>query len=242
MFNLKVCGIVAAAAFLLSFLLGLASRTLMPLLLVRPLVFAAVFFGISIFINFLISRFLPELIETHASGSDSDLLPGTRINIVEGDSDESPLDFPSGESSSATGLAFAGAQPDDEGHEMGDISELAGSRPEAGGIFEGMDQNIDNGYNQQAEVAGSPEGAVKTSFGGGTFDGSDEILPDLDSMAGAFSSGFSSEEPDTTNYSVSTPAKKSSSGGKEGAEWAGDFQAKDMAKGIQTILKKDKAG
>jgi hypothetical protein len=68
-----------------------------------------------------------------------------------------------------------------------------------------------------------------------------DFLPDLDSMAGAFRPASADGESDTTEYSVSTPSRKPSSGGK-GAEWSGDFNAKDMAKGLQTVLKKDKEG
>jgi hypothetical protein len=82
----------------------------------------------------------------------------------------------------------------------------------------------------QAETSGFPL----------DFSGSGEILPDLDSMAGAFASTSLNEEPEA-EFSVSTPSKKPSSGGKNSG-WSGDFNAQDIAKGLQTLLSKDKEG
>jgi hypothetical protein len=60
-------------------------------------------------------------------------------------------------------------------------------------------------------------------------------------MAGAFTSATPGENPDAAEYSGSAPPKKSSSGKKDQA-WAGDFNAKEMAAGLRTVLNKDKEG
>ena len=68
-----------------------------------------------------------------------------------------------------------------------------------------------------------------------------DFLPDLDSMAGAFMSASPGEGSGTIEYSNSTPAAKPSSGNKSAA-WSGDFNAKDIASGLRTVLNKDKEG
>jgi hypothetical protein len=280
-FDLRVSGIIAGAAFFLSFLIGLVSRARMPSLILRPLIFAILFFAIPILVKFLVGRFLPELLEEYIP-DDTDLLPGSRVNIMEADTFSG---FPSpGSAPVVSSHDFMGARPDDSDDGVGDISGLAGIRtqaaevnPQAGFSGAGMDQNTEDGYTERKDLGdfsgagknfdfeplpppfaveegaasepvpakpGSKVQAEPKRSGGGAapFFDSGDLLPDLDSMAGAFSSNASFvEEPDTTEYSVSTPAKKSSSQSK-GSEWAGDFNPKEIAMGLQTILKKDKEG
>lgn len=59
-------------------------------------------------------------------------------------------------------------------------------------------------------------------------------------MAGAFASVTANEEEEAADYSISSPSKKPSS--SKGQEWAEDFNAKDIAMGIRTVLNKDKEG
>jgi len=80
----------------------------------------------------------------------------------------------------------------------------------------------------------------KSSIASFDFSDSEESLPDLDSMAGAFKSSSQDEDPDTVEYSVSTPAKKQSS--NKAQAWTGDFNPKDMAAGLRTVLNKEKEG
>ena len=257
MFNFKISGIAAAAAFILSFLIGLISHSIMPMLLVRPLIFAAVFFGISAFIHILVSHFLPELLEGSAPGSGPEILSGSQINIVEGDSDGTAMDYSSGALSSAAapGLNLMGAMPDDSSDDLGDISALTGAAGFAKapmsdqdpltaekGISEGMDHNAKNGYTQNGGMPDLAADAGESRRAGmGMFGDSEEPLPDLDSMAGAFTSNFSEEESDAADFSAPAASKKASSKAK-GAEWSGDFNAKDIAMGLRTVLNKDKVG
>lgn len=267
MINLKVCGIVAALAFFLSFLIGLISRSIMPTLLIRPVIFAVVFFAISAFINILVSNYLPELLEGTPSDADTDLLPGARIDIMEGDdSEEISLGYSPEANIAVPDQGFTGDHQGDSADDVGDISALASivkesapapaqspqggsssSWPGAEGASRGMDHNGKNEYNgTQGMVDFSKE--VNTAPGAASprstedIVDSEEMLPDLDSMAGAFVSSFSSEEPDATEYSVSTPIARKTSSQAKGSEWAGDFNAKDIAAGLRTVLKKDKEG
>ena len=153
MFNLKIGAIVAASAFLLSFFLGLINHSIMPMLLVRPAIFALVFFIFSLIIDFLVKNFLPELLSNNVQEHDPDFLPGARVNIMEDGSGESPIGFSSDGSSSVPEPAFIGAQPGDSSQETEDISglttEINDAKPETAGIFEGlegMDHNEKNDY------------------------------------------------------------------------------------------------
>lgn len=258
MFNLKFSGIFALVAFILSLLLGLLSHAHMPMLIIRPLIFAVIFFLLSIVVKELVSKFLPELLEDTKVSQP----PGSRVNITD--------DGPGATVNEQAGQPLFGAKPDDSEHELGDISQLsdggASSQSPTGGIFSGMDQNTEDGYNKGGEfvegasdrASGSdaassfdaPGGTPQQSASGGgsprtgrTTDmlGSEESLPDLDSMAGAFVSAPSGiEEPEPDVFSVSTPSRKASSG--KSTAWAEDFNAKDIAEGIRTVLIKDKEG
>ena len=264
-FNLKISGIIAGAAFILSFLIGLAGRTSMPMLFVRPLLFAVLFFIISGFANILVSRFLPELLEEDIPDRDKTQAPGSRINIT--DEDYTGLTPPN--SAPSQGPDFIGAQADDSEEGLGNISDLlkrrvlpqasAGSPPED--APPGLDQNAQDSYTKNggmeafpragsspgANAAGSPPaGPLEISpenasdIPAGNPDSVDR-LPDLDSMAGAFLPASADEESETIEYSVSTPSPKSQAKSKTPA-WAGDFNAKDMAAGLRTILSKEKEG
>ena len=161
--DLKLGGIVAAAAFGLSFLIGLISRSTMPFLIIWPLVFAAIFFVLVVLAKFLFSQFLPELLEDGDSGSLS--LPGSVVNITEGDTetDEFSSDADQGLGSSISLQAASdAARPDDSEKSMGDISTLsevvarnkAAFKETSAGqeLSTGMDQNMENGYNEMGDL------------------------------------------------------------------------------------------
>lgn len=252
MIDLRMSGIFAAVAFLLSFLLGLLSGAAITIVLGRALIFAIVFFVISGLIKYLVTRFLPELLE-RAAPSDDGFFTGTRVDITEGETPGLAIDPASMQPKDV----YMGAQPDDSEEDIGDISDLmrAGiaAQQKQRETFTGMDQDIQDGYNETGKVASFSEPGISsipsqetpqfraygTEAGGGGFE---ETLPDLDSMAGAFSTRKAEEGPDNTEYSVSSPPRKRSSMPSKEASWAGDFNAKEMAKGLQTVLSKDKEG
>ena len=258
MINFKIGGIISIAAFFLSFLLGLMNHSVMPMLIIRPLVFAVVFFLIYAAVTTLVSRFLPELLEGTGKNDGPLILPGSQIDITEGGD----------QNSSSSGLNLGGLEGDPsamgakpENIEPGDIEDISNlmgtrSRPlsDEGKVPSGMDHNEEAGYN----IAGVSGESFESGFGSfsgpaagttvkpsdkpvGTFD-SDDALPDLDSMAGAFTATSAGEEADVTDYSAPTPARKSSSS-KKAEEWTGgDFKPKEIAMGIRTVLEKDKEG
>ena len=256
MINLRTSGIIAGVAFILSLLIGMISNASMPMLVLRPVIFAVLFFIISAFARFLVNHFLPELLED--GGLDDTPLPGSRINITEGDTSE----FTPGNIQPFAKPPVMGAQADDSENGLGNISELmmrgpmsqaSDGRVQAGSSpLETLDQDAQDGYNTggEAEEFSGPESP--SSLGPLSLEGtgvrtvgipdSVDVLPDLDSMAGAFLPSSGEGVSDTTEYSVSTPSPKPSSGGKKAPAWAGDFNAKDMAAGLRTILSKEKEG
>jgi hypothetical protein len=248
MFDIKAGAIAAGAAFFISLLVGIFSRAAFPALIVRPLLFAVLFFIISALINMIISRFLPELLDSNDPGRGPDL-PGSRIDISE-------AAIPGRASAPLAPSNFA--QADDSEDNLGNITELAsnapaapapGESPSGGGFandenslpeFTGLDQGGQNGYtdNGVPEAFGLPgdsgAGPEPLSGAGAQVD----VLPDLDSLAGAFLPQSGEDGGETVDYSTPSPAKKPSTSSK-GQKMEGDFNPKDLAAGIRTILKKE---
>jgi hypothetical protein len=101
-----------------------------------------------------------------------------------------------------------------------------------------MDQMGENRYTNDSEsvsrTSSLPSAGPESGSGG--LGG----LPDLDSVAGLFSS--SEEEPvegpaERTEPERTEPERKPS--GNKAQKMEGDFKAKDLAEGIRTILSKD---
>jgi hypothetical protein len=249
MFDVKISAIAAGLAFIVSFLLGLLSGASFPALIIRPLVFAVLFFIIAAIVYFAVSHFLPELLDGDISASmdaGEVLSPGSRINITEEESAGMP--------------AYAAAQPDDSEDDLGDIGDLLkqgrtarpAPRPTAEPVlmpaepgFPGLDQSGEDGYTRNEAVsAGVRNGGGFTGSGSArpkTYDPAEstDALPDLDAMARAFLPDSGEDEADTTEYSVSDdPLKRPAAGGR-GRKLEGDFNPKELAAGIRTILKKE---
>lgn len=287
MFDLRLSGIFALTAFLLSLMIGLVSGATMPMLIVRPLIFAVVFFAFAAFIKIVVGRFLPELMED--SVDMDDFSPGSRINILEGDGPSDSTAMTEGFVSGALGPApTAGAKPDDSEDGLGDISELsrrslfspsAEARMPAGESFMGVDQNAKERYTDSGGPGDAPVPDFSNMFtpdpsfeahsggqvratgtgagsgigpasvasaapkAGGSFD-SDDTLPDLDSMAEAFMSDSSEEEQGggTSEYSSPGSPRRPASSSKKAPEWTQDFNPKDIAMGLRTVLSKEKEG
>ena len=284
MVSIRTCVFVAVAAFILSFIIGLVNRNAMPLLIIRPLLFAALFFVISAVVNYLVKSFLPELLEEGGGHEHTDFFPGSRIDITEG---EDANLAPGGFVGDAPSLpAFMNAQADNSTDSLDNISALASKKTapkNVGGM--GMDQNAQNGYNAGGVVEEQPVAEQFTPWepmplsvgaemmddfvperppavvlgvaaanadvappvaevpGGVTLSDSEDFFPDLDSMAGAFSSSSSSVDrgADSGGHSPLTAPSRRSRASKD-AGWADDFNAKDIAAGLRTVLNKEKEG
>ena len=169
MVNLKAGGVIAIAAFLLSFIIGLLSRTAMPMLIVRAVLFAVLFFVLAGMISILVGRFLPELLAANSSSEEPDFFPGSRINIMEGDTSSGQ----GAETAPSGGALFMGAQADHSEEGLGNISDLPDKAPspqqadggEIQGIgLAGMDQNTQVGYNGEGKLEELPEPGTFTPW------------------------------------------------------------------------------
>jgi len=268
-FNFRISGIIAGIAFVISFIIGLVSHVSLPLLIIRSLILTVVFFILVNLIYFVIKSFLPELLDKDGLEEDMGLLAGSRINITEGDTQDTQADesdnsaeLSRGGAQAGTKQAFMGAQADDSDDGLGNISELMGKFSANDGYTEetiaGMDQNAQDGYTKARDFEEITEPGFGKNSGTGSFNAAPErseaksvqpaysssstdILPDLDSMVGAFVPASEIADSDNSDYSASARPGKQSSGHKAKG-WSGDFNAKDMASGLRTILRKEKEG
>ena len=265
--DLKIGGIAAAVAFGLSFLIGLVSRSTMPFLIVWPLVFAAIFFVLCVAAKFLFGQFLPELLEDDSGsnsglfpGSVVNIMEGD-TNQDEFSSDAQG----SGGSLWQSPNAARPDDSDKSIGDITTLAEVVARnksvyKEATAGAAEGLDQNLENGYTALGELekfsqssplmdfeapasgaadSSPPHAAAKPakSRSHALNSDSEDSLPDLDSMAGVFTSSSAEEEPETASYSE--PDRKRKSANRD-QSLEGDFSPKDIAEGIRTVLRKDK--
>jgi hypothetical protein len=240
MVDLRINGMIAGAAFLISLLVGSLSGGMFLIVLFRALVFALIFFVITGGINLAVSCFLPELFDMKDNER-----PGSHIDVTVED-EESSAAFPD----------------EDSGEEVGNIGQLVGQEYE---VEEGASENItegagldqadknrytntragvdpsflDNKSNREPRVAASSltEGQnFQPAIPSRSSEDADsvDILPDLEDMAKAFLPPEGGDEQESGIEDA--PQKKPSAKGKS---LAGDFNPKDMAQALQTILKRD---
>ena len=226
MFNFKISGIAAGAAFILSVLIGLFSGSGLLIILLRALIFAVVFFGLTCLIFWIIAQFVPELL----NAGEDDLgfsLSGSRVDISVGDGN------------------ITGAFPSDGSESVDDIA----GRPSAPVkvMSQGLDQGGNAGYNAEGEELGELEDAGdELSLGansGGRSEraGSGDALPEIDGMTDTIpGSAADTENTGEGGLDSSEPRRPKSSSRK--SEMAGDFNPKELAQAIQTVLKKDDKG
>jgi hypothetical protein len=263
MMNLRWSGIAAVAAFIISLTLGVSVRGQILIIILRALAFGVVFFILAAIIWRLINRYLPELLQT-PSPQDSSLMEGmesgSRVNITVGEGDESiPPDavIPPEETSddsvgNITERISGGSAPVPvsvpfESPVVIPPQDLMGAGPSPA---PGMDLSPQSGYTQSgSEVSEATPSPVSVPTGGfpgasglGNMSGGIESLPDLDAMAGTFLSSDAGGGEDTVApprpYGGSETTAPRSKKGK-GKDMGEDFNPKELASAIQTILKRD---
>jgi hypothetical protein len=245
MINFRASGIAAGTAFILSLVIGVISGTAFPAMLLRAFIFAIVFFVLSGLGFWLVSRYLPELLnggEGVENGGVDDLgmpVSGSRVDISIG---ETSID---------------GAFPEDVSDAMDDISEspfsgtgatgyvadssTAGSYDTASShepmssqaVFSPLDHEKNTGYNQKRDFSDDTGNLIKPETLG---EARAEALPDMNNLGEGFTEGGQSIEVE----SFEPPEPRRSSPKKPAM--ADDFDPKELAKAIQTVLKKDDKG
>jgi hypothetical protein len=228
MFNFKASGIAAGAAFVVSLLLGLLGGAGFPALLLRAFGFGVLFFVLSCLVFWLVGQFMPELL----SGPD-DLFdaPGSRVNISVG---SGPLEgaFPPGDSDEVDNIdgqaaqVFPGrlsAQAEDK---KADFSVSAAGA---------LDQDDETAYNE-AGLVSEVSSADRRNAGGA------DLIPDFDTLSEAFLPDSGPESPEPAEVFNMPEPKKTGSTASANRGFAGDFNPKELAQAIKTVLKKDEKG
>jgi hypothetical protein len=220
-----------------------------PALLLRPFVFGAVFFVFAGGIRLLINRFIPDLL--NAGEEEDGSAPGSLVDISVGD-ENAPQ-------------RISAALPGFDSEEVGNIGELLETEPgsgnsagaggssvsglpdpeTAGAEIPGLDHNRQDGYTAKGKGAAGNSGNSAVP----------DVLPDLDSMAGVFlsksedsGSGISgvagmpvsgAPGPDEAGGAGSVPEERRPKSSGKGQSMGGDYNPKDLASAMRTILSKD---
>jgi hypothetical protein len=259
MFNAKwgiICGGPAFVfAFIISLLLG---HTSLPVALIRGGGFAALFFCMGAGIWALVNVFIPELLAAQNDDVNnvfSKRATGARVNITLDDSDTV--------FSAALPDTGVGAAGDDE---VGNFKDLLSRSTNS---KRDIDQKPAAGYTEQegqreqqeeftsvfdSSLDASLGGSIENSLDGVKVDGLGDFSMDFGAFVPEGGKGGSDPLMDPFSFmpgtddpmgaeEVSAPAapQRSSSSGKT-AELQGDFNPKDIAAGIRTVLEKDKKG
>ncbi|MDR0997438.1 MAG: hypothetical protein LBL70_00085 [Treponema sp.] len=265
MFNLRWSGIAAVAAFIISLLLGIFVRAHILVVLLRAFSFALVFFFLMAVVWRLINHYLPELLHgapARDSSFMSDFETGSRVNITLGDTEiprnaAVPPDESSDESvGNIAEMARAGPSvPDDPGPRPSAASPPSSPAPpqpftapppgsvEVPAPVQAMDQSPQSHYTQErggvsaAPSVPAPGGGFSGASSLGDVSGGVDSLPDLDALAGAFLSPGAAETEEADSKPLPSGAREYRS--KKGKDVGEDFNPKELASAIQTILKRD---
>jgi hypothetical protein len=246
MFDPKLSAITGGIALVLSFLVGLVSGVGFPWILIRALGFGAAFFVLAGCAHWLISQFLPELLERGEEDAGLDALgPGSRVDISVSDE---------GEESGPGGPPRGGFSPDMDAEDgltdlVGGVSPPDENAPLSGN---GLDQKAEDGYTRKGRVdegalnraPASSQGAAvpaAASLETESFDMVDE-LPSLELMSDVFITPPIEDGGAGLIASSSGHAGSHAGGGNKPQNLGGDFNVKEMASAIQTILKREDKG
>jgi hypothetical protein len=245
--NVKLSGIAAGAGFILSFIVAIASGAGPSVSLLRGLLWAGAFFVLSGGVWALIKRFIPELLlppredAVTADMPDGMVAAGSRVDISLGDGDDA--------------LPVKPVLPEEDGAagDMGNIADLLGTARSPGAAEDapgedsagtggaGMDLNEKERYTERgngtASPAFTPDPAPPSVQNAVFGDDGLEDLPDLDTMAGAFMA--SGEVDDDEEPAAYAPPEGNVPPGRKDQSLGGDFDPKELASALQTILKKD---
>jgi hypothetical protein len=258
--NLRWSVIAAAAAFTVSLILGISIRARILIVLIRALAFGALFFFLAVLIWRLINKYIPDLLR--APSPDPDLMPnlesGGRVNITLGDEaiprdaalpPEETADDAVGNIAEMVNRPAPERSPEPPPSPEAESPAFTFESPVFAGLpgpasVQGMDQGSQSGYTgsgSDASRASSP--SIRTPAGGfsGLEDtsGGLESLPDLDALAGNFLSSPAAGEDEPVSAPGSSPRPAGGGRSKKGGTVEEDFNPKELASAIQTILKRD---
>ena len=260
MFNFKWGVFSGGAAFVLALLLGLLFGHVGFLIaLLRALIFAVAFFALGVGIYLVINSYIPELLVSDTGSESANIFsldtPGSRVNITLGDSGGEPRYIPPEGSGAALPEAGSGSG------EVGDIGDLGSVRSKQ--AVKDMDQTRFGdytGYVGESGGAGADAGMKDFSPDFPAFNAGRETAGQNTEPAANFSgsslgvsdfSGFGDDDPfgfgdafgsiGSSDAAASPEPERKVSGNKTQA-LDGDFNPKEIAVGIRTVLENDKKG
>jgi len=263
---------------------GNSVRRVIVHIVLRALVFTAMFFGIGFGLRFVINSFFPELLygsesgEIYGQGYEQAPVPGSRVNITMDNTGEYavPELFRSQDSDKLGNIEDlisgtfitrpdnASRQPSHENGIDDNEKESYNNKGESHGFSLGLPQELsflDGDFFEGSSVDTQPEKSPAAekpqftpSFGDDAGLGG---LPDLDMMARAFSSSYTSSEQapaavpaglggSSFTAPISAPVFEETQpqtryrGGNRPEPLKGDFNARELAKGLSAVLSKDK--
>jgi hypothetical protein len=264
MFNIKWGGIAAGTAFALALILSLLlGQTNLPIALLRAVVFAALFFGLGIGIWALIKTFLPELLSAETADIATHLFStgqtGSRVNITVDDTHNAALPEQHNEGdvgdfndlfsakgdidqTSATsyteegetgGFAAAGEPGSTEGFapagEFASTDEFASTFGDDGLNEAGEGEDEEDSGDFSMDFSAFVPGGLNDEDGDEVKESDDEVDPFSFFPGGTGSATFEEPAPEERKVSRNKPMKLE-----------GDFNAKEIAAGLRTVLEKDK--
>ncbi len=229
MFNPKISGIVAGTAFILSFLIGLFTGSQFLTVLLRAFILSVVFFVMASLAYWLVSQFLPELLNPPSDDSNEIDASGSRVDItIDSSNDDAELE------------PASSIQTE---HQDSFVSDNAGSNVSV----QGLDDKRQDDYNDEGEgIASGTDLTESTAVPQKETSGSVDVLPDMESMSEYFApSGESEDEENVVEMEEDvSPSSPSAPGPSRTTKTSdpGDFNAQEMASAIQTILRRDEKG
>jgi hypothetical protein len=255
-------GLLAA---IISVVLGIFFGVGASYILVRAVIFLSVFFALGTGLRVLINNYLPELMYFDNDSSPKINFepppPGSQINITLGAVGEYAVPEMYRDSKDSKELGniedlISGVFRARSSFESNEADTALSYIPKS--PFEGIDLRMEDDYNtQEAGFSAGPQEFMNFSvpeppkpaafekpaftpvFGGDSEDLG--ALPDLGSMATAFSTGFDTDEATAMPHlgDEAEPAQMQYNKGNKPQTLQGDFNPKELAEGIRTVLKKD---
>jgi len=266
MSNLRWGIIAAVAALVISVALGIIYEVRLLFIILRAVIFVIVFFGIGFGIRMVITSFMPELLylEEEPVIHDSGQQAGRRVNITVGNAGEYAVPETNGDDNpnelgNIEDLISGAFRPKTS---VDSSTGIDGNRDNDYNM-QGSGQDMfgsDSFEMPSAKTSGAPvpQKSVFTPSFGDDMSGLGG-LPDLDAMAMAFSSGgevsrapaaqaqsgdsfsmLEMESVDSQLFEDASPIAKPVSKSGKSQQLDGDFNPKELALGIRTVLSKDK--
>lgn len=228
MISWKVVVASGTVAVVLSLLTGIISGVHFGTLLLRALLWGAIFCGIGAVISLVISKYLPELLSPPSGGDRDDAQSARNVDIVL--PDENPHAFEEAEPEGNTQEQSSGFE-EPSGAEKVEDSESWSAGP---------DLAVDDSMVEEVDVRREDAGLGRQ--GHGLFDdesaGSEE-LPDLDASDEQFDPSLGGNDFRATDLSDITGASGS---GRSVDVLGHTADAEEIAKAIRTALNKDQKG